>query len=214
MIQGPELPREVERLGIGGRTGGNHPDLAGRDRDRGEHGDGFKPRTRGLRDIVAERELIGEEYRVEQRGFGALRQVLVVADVGQRQGRRRRMAPRRLMMASAVDEQVEMQLPLLTPSAPRIAGQYTGRPPPRLTLLCGCSSSRSRSSGCRRGSRRSHRARRTSYGAEQGGDDLDLAVLSLDHLDAAQRIVGGVERCRSSSRLSSRCSPSVVRRTS
>ena len=78
----------------------------------GEHGDGLEPGARRLRGIIAERELVGEEDRIEQPGLGALRQVLVVADVGQWQRRGCRMPPRRLVMAPAVNEQIEMQLAL------------------------------------------------------------------------------------------------------
>ena len=41
----------------------------------------------------------------------ALRQILVIADVGQGQRRGSPMAPRRLVMTAAVDEQIEVQLP-------------------------------------------------------------------------------------------------------
>src|SRR6185369_6733436 len=71
-----------------------------------------KPGARRLRRVVAKRELVGQEDGVEQPGLGPLRQILVVADVGQRQRRRQRMPPRRLVVAAAVDEQIEMQLPL------------------------------------------------------------------------------------------------------
>src|SRR6185437_16530441 len=61
-------------------------------------------------DIAVERELVGEEDRIEQPGFGALRHVLEIADVGERQRRRLGMPPRRLVVAAAVDEQVEVHL--------------------------------------------------------------------------------------------------------
>ena len=41
----------------------------------------------------AERKLIGKKDRVEQSRFGALREILIVTDVGQRQRRRQRMPP-------------------------------------------------------------------------------------------------------------------------
>jgi hypothetical protein len=56
-------------------------------------------------------QLVGEENGIEHRCFGALRQIQVIVDVGQWQRRRSRMAPRRLVMAAAVDEQVEVQVP-------------------------------------------------------------------------------------------------------
>ena len=49
---------------------------------------------------------------VEQRRLCPTRQILIVADVGQRQRRRTRMPPGRLMVPTAMDEQVEVQLPL------------------------------------------------------------------------------------------------------
>ncbi len=110
MVDRGELPRQVERLGIGRRAGRDQADTAGRHRQRGQHRDRFEPGARRLRRVLAERELIGEEDRVEFRRFRLARQILVVADVGQRQRRRVRMPPRRLVMAAAVKEQVEVQL--------------------------------------------------------------------------------------------------------
>ena len=80
-------------------------------RHRRQHGDGLKPGARRLRHVIAERELVGQEDGVEQARLCPLRQILVVADVGQRQRRGQRMPPRRFVVAAAVDEQVEMQLP-------------------------------------------------------------------------------------------------------
>ena len=48
---------------------------------------------------------------LEQAGLGLLRHLDGVLDVGERQGRGLRMPPRRLMMAAALDEQVEMHRP-------------------------------------------------------------------------------------------------------
>ena len=112
VIERAELPRQIERLGVGGGCGRDQPDPAGHRRNRRQHRDGLKPGARGLRRVVAERELVGQEDGIEQPGLRPLRQILVVADVGQRQRRRQRMPPRRLVVAAAVDEQVEMQLPL------------------------------------------------------------------------------------------------------
>jgi len=58
------------------------------------------------------RELVGDEDRVEQRRLRPLRQILVAADIGQRQRRRCRMPPRGLVVTAAVNEKVEVQLPL------------------------------------------------------------------------------------------------------
>jgi hypothetical protein len=110
VIERGELPREVEGLGIG-RGGRREADPARRYRERRKRGDGLEPAARRLRHVLAERELVGEENRIEQRRLRTAREVLVVADVGECERRGRRMAPRRLMVSAAVDEQVEMQLP-------------------------------------------------------------------------------------------------------
>jgi hypothetical protein len=51
----------------------NHSDPAGRHRHRREHGDGLKPGTRRLVHIIAQRELVGQEDRIEQACFCPLR---------------------------------------------------------------------------------------------------------------------------------------------
>ena len=111
MVDRGELARQVERLGIGGRGGRDQPDMAGRHAERRQHGDRFEPGARRLPDILGKRQLVGEKDRVEQRRLGPLRQILVIADVGQRQRRGVRMPPRRLVVAAAVHKQVQMQLP-------------------------------------------------------------------------------------------------------
>jgi hypothetical protein len=73
VVQRSELACEIERLGIGGRRRGNHSDPAGRHRHRREHGDGLKPGTRRLVHIIAQRELVGQEDRIEQACFCPLR---------------------------------------------------------------------------------------------------------------------------------------------
>ena len=93
VIEGRELPREVERFGIGGRRGGDHPDAAGRRRHRRQGRDGLEPAACRLRHILAERELVGEKDGVEQRRLRSARQILVVADIGQGQRRGRQMPP-------------------------------------------------------------------------------------------------------------------------
>ena len=110
VVQRSELACEIERLGIGGRRRGNHSDPVGRHRHRREHGDGLKPGTRRLVHIIAQRELVGQEDRIEQACFCPLRQILVVADVGQRQRRGSWMPPRCFMVPAAMYEQVQMQL--------------------------------------------------------------------------------------------------------
>jgi hypothetical protein len=46
---------------------------------------------------------------------GSLREIHIIPDVGQRQWRGSRMAPRCLVMAPTVDEQIQVQLPLHGP---------------------------------------------------------------------------------------------------
>jgi len=93
VIQRRELPREVERFRIGGRRRGDQPDPAGRDRHRRQDGDRLEPSARRLRHVLAQRELVGEKNGVEQRSLSPARQILVIADVGQRQRRGSRMPP-------------------------------------------------------------------------------------------------------------------------
>src|SRR6202034_588865 len=50
------------------------------------------------------------EDRVEAPGLGFLREVYIITNIGQRQRRGGRMPPRRLMMATAMNEQIEVQL--------------------------------------------------------------------------------------------------------
>jgi hypothetical protein len=61
VIERGELPRQVERLGVGGRGGGNHPEPLRRRRDRCQNCDRLEPGARRLRYVLAERQLIGEE---------------------------------------------------------------------------------------------------------------------------------------------------------
>src|ERR1700739_174389 len=69
-----------------------------------QHGDRLEPGPGRLRHIAAQGQLIGKEERIEQRGLGALCQILVIAEFGQGQQRRTPMPPRRLVMAAAVNE--------------------------------------------------------------------------------------------------------------
>ena len=64
-----------------------------------------------LRHVLGKRQLVGKEDRIEQPGLGASRQILVIAYIGERQRRGCGMAPRRLVVTAAMDEQVEVQLP-------------------------------------------------------------------------------------------------------
>jgi hypothetical protein len=73
-------------------------------------------------DIIAQRQLISEEDRIEQPRFCVLRQCLVIADIGQRQRRRRGVSPGRLMVAATVDEQIQVhvtfhRMPFTVPSS-------------------------------------------------------------------------------------------------
>jgi hypothetical protein len=61
-------------------------------------------------DIIAQRELVGEEDCIEQPRFRLPRQRLVVADIEQRQRRRRGVPPGRLVVSATVDEQVQVHV--------------------------------------------------------------------------------------------------------
>ena len=65
-----------------------------------------------MRHGVGQRELVGEEDRIEEASFGAPRDVAKILDVGQRQRRGVGMPPRRLVVAAALDEEIEMELAL------------------------------------------------------------------------------------------------------
>ena len=75
---------------------------------RCQHGDGLERRARAVRDIIAKRQLVREEDRIEQPRFRLLRQGLVVADIGQRQRRSRGVPPGRLVVTATVDEQIQV----------------------------------------------------------------------------------------------------------
>jgi hypothetical protein len=115
VIERRKLAREVERLGVSRRTGGDQPDLTRCHCHRREHRDGLKPATRGLRHVLAKCKLISEKDRVEQCSLCALRQIQIITDVGEGERCGRRVPPRCFMVAAAVDEQVEMQLPVHAP---------------------------------------------------------------------------------------------------
>jgi hypothetical protein len=67
-----------------------------------------------------ERQLVGEEDRIEQRGFGPPRQVLVIGGCRSAPAATsRRMPPRRLVVAAAAEKQIEVQLSLHAPSSIR-----------------------------------------------------------------------------------------------
>ena len=98
VVERGELAREIVRLSVGGRGGGDQADPLGRGRQRAERGDRLQPRAAGMGNVVAQRQLVGDEDRVEQPGLGPARDVLVVADVRQRQRRGQGVAPRGLVM--------------------------------------------------------------------------------------------------------------------
>ena len=112
MVERRELAGKVERLGIGGRSGGDETDPARGDGKSAEHREGLEPSACRLRDIIGEVQLVGEKDRVQPGLLGPLRQVAIVVDIRQRQRRCARMAPGRLVMAAALNEQIEMNLAL------------------------------------------------------------------------------------------------------
>ncbi len=80
-----ELPSEIEGFGVGGGTGGDEADMGGRAGQCGEGGDWLQPGARGVRDVLAYGQGVGQEDRIEQAGFSLARDVGEVADIGQRQ---------------------------------------------------------------------------------------------------------------------------------
>ena len=77
-------------------------------------------------------ELVGEEDGVEQPRLGPLREVCVVADVGERERRGRRVAPGGFVMAAGMDEQVEVQPPRHGVHQPPSSGADSGTPGTRM----------------------------------------------------------------------------------
>ena len=111
VVQRGKLPRQVEWLGVGGGAGGDQPDPAGHAGQRSEHRDRFQPGARRAWRVVADRQRIGEEHRIEQPRFRLLREVRVIADVRQRPRRGCRAAPGGLMVPAAMDEEIEVKVP-------------------------------------------------------------------------------------------------------
>jgi hypothetical protein len=64
-----------------------------------------------IADVVGERRPVGEEDRVELVRFRALGQLLIVGNVEDALRRRVLLAPRRLVVAARIDEEVEGKLP-------------------------------------------------------------------------------------------------------
>src|SRR4051812_28828720 len=111
VIERGKQPCEVVRLCVGCRGGRDQSDACGGGRDRGEERDRLEPEALGGADIVRQRRAVGEEYRVELVGFGALRQLLIVGDIENSVRRRSLVTPGRLVMAIRIDEEVQRKLP-------------------------------------------------------------------------------------------------------
>jgi hypothetical protein len=112
VIERAELARKIVRLGVGGRRGGDQPDLACCHRKSSKCRKRFEPIERSGRDVIPETQHVGQEDRIEQTGLGLLRHLNRVLDVGQRQLRRLGMTPRGFVVAPALDEQIEMHMAL------------------------------------------------------------------------------------------------------
>ena len=84
MVQRRKLPRQIIRLGVGGRCGGDQSDPRGRHRQRTQYCNRLQPGAGRAFYIVARGQLIGQEDRIEQALFGALRQVMIILNIGQR----------------------------------------------------------------------------------------------------------------------------------
>src|SRR5262245_43455807 len=131
MIQRRERPCQIERLRIRGRRGGDQANAAGAHGQRRQHGEGLERRTRTVGDILAQRQLVREEDGIEQSRFRLLRQRLVVADVRQRQRRRRRVSPGRLVVSATVDEQIQVHVAFHCLQS-TVTEYYLGVPEPAL----------------------------------------------------------------------------------
>ena len=111
VIQRRELARQIIGLRVGGRRGRNQTDMLGRHGQSRKRRDRLEPVERCLLDVVPQSENVGEEYGIEQACFRSPRQIDGVANVGQRQLRRPPVSPRRLVMAAALNKQVDVHLP-------------------------------------------------------------------------------------------------------
>jgi hypothetical protein len=110
MVERCVLPREIVGLGVGRRRRGDQADMRCRHGQRAERRDRLQPSASDMRHIAVEGQLIGQEDGIEEACFRLPRQLLIVADVRQRERGRRGVPPRGFVMAAALDEQIEMQL--------------------------------------------------------------------------------------------------------
>ena len=110
MVQRGELAGKIVRFVIGRRGRGDQADPARQRRERAQQSERFQFAARGMGEFVAERELVGEEDGIQLGRLGREREIAVIGEVAQRLLRRGGMAPGRLVMAAAVDEEIEVKL--------------------------------------------------------------------------------------------------------
>ncbi len=148
MIQRGELARHVIRLVIAGGHGGDQTDALAHHCQRAEQGERLEQagtrHARGHRP-TGRSQTIGNEHRIELRGFGNAHHLAVMVE-HQRVGTGLRMTPRRHMVAGGHQECAQRQLTWRAHrSAPRTAAMSlltaTSRniTPIRQKSLCTCS---------------------------------------------------------------------------
>jgi hypothetical protein len=107
MVERGEQAGEVIRFAVGRRRGCDQADPLGGDRDCGEPGDRLEAEALRVADIVGQGRSVGKEDRVELVRFGLLRQLLIKGDVEDAVRGGALVAPRRLVMAARIDEEIE-----------------------------------------------------------------------------------------------------------
>ncbi len=110
MIQRGEQPRQIIRFQIGRGRRRDQPDAAGDGGDRRQPCDRLDARARRITDIVRQCRPVGKKHRIEFRELGALRQVLIIADVEHTLRRGPFVSPSRFVMTARINEQVQCKL--------------------------------------------------------------------------------------------------------
>jgi hypothetical protein len=111
VVERGELARQLERLVIRGGRGRDQSDAFGEHRDRRQQRHRLEVIAGAVTHVAAEREIVGEEDRVELRAFCYLCEPRIVARVERVLRPAVRMAPGRLVVARSHQERVEVQLP-------------------------------------------------------------------------------------------------------
>ena len=110
MVQRGELPRQVERLRIGRRSGGDQADPLRHGGQGREQGERLQATLDGVLRLIEQGEDIGEEQAVQQPGLGGAGDLAVVVDIRQSLTGGRGVPPGGLMVSTGVDEDVQVKV--------------------------------------------------------------------------------------------------------